>query len=316
MVTCPQCGSEQPDGTAFCDNCGYALGKGGAQPRLGDQNASQDGAPTVVASNNCPSCGASVPPGEDFCPNCGGQLVGNTGQSAGSMPEPRIPQQQPEPRPSGSQAGHMLTCPSCGAQLAPDSIFCDMCGARLDAADQSQSGSSQPSEQEQWQQPQPRPEEKSSWQEQQQGRGQQQAWQQQQVQAQGQQQSWQQQQQPQPRPQPVPVGGGMQARLVVQGTNVTLPFPPGKNEVILGREDPVSGIFPDIDLTDHGGDEGGVSRQHARIYTQSGQFYIEDLKSVNYTFVNQQKVLPEQPQALNNGDEIRLGRVKLTFQRI
>ena len=119
MVTCPQCGSEQPDGTAFCDNCGYALGKGGAQPRLGDQNASQDGAPTVVASNNCPSCGASVPPGEDFCPNCGGQLVGNTGQSAGSMPEPRIPQQQPEPRPSGSQAGHMLTCPSCGAQLAP-----------------------------------------------------------------------------------------------------------------------------------------------------------------------------------------------------
>jgi pSer/pThr/pTyr-binding forkhead associated (FHA) protein len=86
--------------------------------------------------------------------------------------------------------------------------------------------------------------------------------------------------------------------------------------VIIGREDPVSGHFPDIDLTDHGGDEGGVSRKHARIYTESGQFYIEDLKSVNFTYVNRQKLPPRQPQPLNNGDEIRLGNVKLTFQRM
>jgi len=99
----------------------------------------------------------------------------------------------------------------------------------------------------------------------------------------------------------------------VQGTNATLPFPPGKTEVIVGREDPVSGIFPDIDLTDHGGDEGGVSRRHARIFVQGPQFFIEDLDSTNYTYVNQQRLTPRQPHPLNSEDEVRFGRVKLNF---
>jgi len=99
----------------------------------------------------------------------------------------------------------------------------------------------------------------------------------------------------------------------VQGTNATLPFPPGKTEIIVGREDPVSGIFPGIDLTDHGGDEGGVSRQHARIFAQGTQVFIEDLNSTNYTYINQQKLTPGQPHPLNSGDEVRFGRVKLTF---
>jgi pSer/pThr/pTyr-binding forkhead associated (FHA) protein len=102
-------------------------------------------------------------------------------------------------------------------------------------------------------------------------------------------------------------------RLVVSGTNVTLPFPPGKSEFIIGREDPVSGVFPEIDLTDHGGDEGGVSRQHARIFLQGSQVLIEDLNSTNYTYVNQQRLTPGQPQPLNDGDEVRFGRVKLVY---
>jgi len=101
--------------------------------------------------------------------------------------------------------------------------------------------------------------------------------------------------------------------MVVQGTNAKLPFPPGKTEIIIGREDPVSGVFPDIDLTDHGGDEGGVSRQHARIFVQGSQVFIEDLNSTNYTHINQQKLMPGQPHPLNSGDEVRLGRVKLVF---
>jgi pSer/pThr/pTyr-binding forkhead associated (FHA) protein len=104
-----------------------------------------------------------------------------------------------------------------------------------------------------------------------------------------------------------------QCGLAVQDTNVRLPFPPGKTELVVGREDPVSGIFPAIDLTDHGGDEGGVSRKHARIFIQGIQVFIEDLNSTNYTYVNQQKLAPEHPHQLNDGDEIRLGRVKLDF---
>jgi pSer/pThr/pTyr-binding forkhead associated (FHA) protein len=101
--------------------------------------------------------------------------------------------------------------------------------------------------------------------------------------------------------------------MVVQGTNATLPFPPGKTELIVGREDPVSGIFPDIDLTDHGGDEGGVSRRHARIFVEGSDLFIEDLNSTNYTYVNQQKLTPGQPHPLNSEDEVRFGRVKLIF---
>jgi pSer/pThr/pTyr-binding forkhead associated (FHA) protein len=102
-------------------------------------------------------------------------------------------------------------------------------------------------------------------------------------------------------------------KLVVQGTNATLPFPAGKTEIFVGREDPVSGVFPDIDLTDHGGDEGGVSRKHARVFVQGDQVYIEDLNSTNYTYVNQQKITPGQPHPLSDGDELRFGRVKVNY---
>jgi hypothetical protein len=121
---------------------------------------------------------------------------------------------------------------------------------------------------------------------------------------------------PAPVPAPPPIDSpdeAIQGCLVVQGTNATLPFPPGKTEIVVGREDPVSGVFPAIDLTDHGGDAGGVSRQHARIFIQGTRVSIEDLNSTNYTYVNQQKLMPEQPYHLNDGDEIRLGRVKLDF---
>jgi pSer/pThr/pTyr-binding forkhead associated (FHA) protein len=99
----------------------------------------------------------------------------------------------------------------------------------------------------------------------------------------------------------------------VQTTNTPLTFPPGKTEVIIGREDPVSGIFPDIDLTDHNGEEGGVSRQHARALVQGDQVFIEDLNSTNYTYVNQQRLVPGQPHPLSDGDEILMGRVKLIY---
>ena len=88
----------------------------------------------------------------------------------------------------------------------------------------------------------------------------------------------------------------------------------GKSEILIGREDPVSNIYPDVDLTPHGGEEGGVSRLHAKIFLQNGQYMIEDENSTNFTFVNKQKLAPKTPTPINNGDEIRLGRVALKFQ--
>jgi hypothetical protein len=114
-------------------------------------------------------------------------------------------------------------------------------------------------------------------------------------------------------PQGYPPPAVAPGRLVVQDTNASLPFPPGKTEFVVGREDAASSVFPDVDLLDHGGEEGGVSRRHARIFVQDNQIFIEDLNSTNYTYVNQQILVPEQPHPLNDGDEIQLGRIKLDF---
>jgi uncharacterized Zn finger protein (UPF0148 family) len=102
-------------------------------------------------------------------------------------------------------------------------------------------------------------------------------------------------------------------RLVVDTSGAEIPLPPG-SELLIGREDPVSGIFPDVDMTPHGGEEGGVSRRHARLLVSNGQYAIEDLDSTNYTFVNRQKIAPHTRQPLRDGDEIRLGRVGLVLR--
>jgi pSer/pThr/pTyr-binding forkhead associated (FHA) protein len=91
---------------------------------------------------------------------------------------------------------------------------------------------------------------------------------------------------------------------------------PTGDELLIGREDPVSGIFPDVDLTPHGGDEGGVSRQHARLFVQGSDYSIEDLDSTNFTFVNKQKLAPKTRQPVSDGDEIRLGRVTLILRTV
>jgi pSer/pThr/pTyr-binding forkhead associated (FHA) protein len=101
--------------------------------------------------------------------------------------------------------------------------------------------------------------------------------------------------------------------VVISSSGAELEFG-GKSQLLIGREDPISGVFPQIDMTSHGGVEGGVSRQHARISKQGAGWVIEDLNSTNYTFVNRQRLTPRQQHPLNDADEIRLGKVVLTFR--
>jgi hypothetical protein len=102
-------------------------------------------------------------------------------------------------------------------------------------------------------------------------------------------------------------------RLVIPGTNINFPLDPSKVDIVVGREDPIGSIYPDIDLTDFGGDKSGVSRQHARITLQANQYYITDLQSTNFTYVNQQRLAPNLPTPLHDGDEIKFGKLKMFF---
>jgi pSer/pThr/pTyr-binding forkhead associated (FHA) protein len=89
---------------------------------------------------------------------------------------------------------------------------------------------------------------------------------------------------------------------------------PVKDEVVIGREDPISEIFPDLDLTGFGGMEKGVSRKHAVIHRSGADYTVEDMGSTNGTYVNRKKVLPNVPQAIKPGDELRFGKLAFSFK--
>lgn len=89
---------------------------------------------------------------------------------------------------------------------------------------------------------------------------------------------------------------------------------PAKDEVVIGREDPISEVFPDLDLTEMGGTENGVSRKHAVIHRSATGYTIEDMGSTNGTYVNKKRVQPNAPQAIKPGDEVRFGKLSFSLQ--
>jgi formate dehydrogenase maturation protein FdhE len=53
---CPSCGTQNPEGVKFCQDCGSPLGAAGVR--------------------HCASCGAELAPGTRFCGGCGAQQEG------------------------------------------------------------------------------------------------------------------------------------------------------------------------------------------------------------------------------------------------
>ncbi len=83
----------------------------------------------------------------------------------------------------------------------------------------------------------------------------------------------------------------------------------GPSEASLGRCDQRNKIFPQIDLTAENPKQT-VHRRHARIFFREGRWYLKEEPGVrNGTFVNGQRLKPEEPVSLNDGDRIQLSRV-------
>lgn len=106
----------------------------------------------------------------------------------------------------------------------------------------------------------------------------------------------------------------MLARLVIISTGAELPLP-DQEEITVGREDPSSGIFPDVDLTPYGGEEGGVSRRHARMLFVNDEYFVEDLQSTNFTKLDGQRLPAHVRERLEDGARIDFGRVATIFRR-
>ncbi len=109
------------------------------------------------------------------------------------------------------------------------------------------------------------------------------------------------------------------AKLMIVATGELEPtsFRLEKNENLLGRRDPMSNIFPEVDLSKYD-PQTKISRRHARIWREGNSFLVEDLGSSNGTTLlpalnDSIRLLPHQPHSLTNGDKIRLGDTTLHF---
>ena len=109
------------------------------------------------------------------------------------------------------------------------------------------------------------------------------------------------------------------AKLIVDGTSElqTPFFTLEKNDTLLGRRDPLSNIFPEVDLSRFD-PQTKISRRHARIMRDGRSFLVEDLGSSNGTMIvpsamDAFRLEAHKPHALANGDRIRIGDTTLHF---
>ncbi len=109
------------------------------------------------------------------------------------------------------------------------------------------------------------------------------------------------------------------AKLIIEGTSeLTTPaFSLQKDENLVGRRDPMSNIFPEIDLSKYD-PQTKISRRHARIWRDGMNFLVEDLGSSNGTVLATMKtdslrLVPHMPHVLLSGDKLKIGDTTLHF---
>ncbi|MCB0163157.1 MAG: FHA domain-containing protein [Anaerolineae bacterium] len=87
---------------------------------------------------------------------------------------------------------------------------------------------------------------------------------------------------------------------------------PVDKTIHLGRIDPALGVYPEIDFTSDGPEAKSVSRRHASISRTDKGILVEDLGSVTGTFVNSERLAPFLPEILDDGDELQLGKLRVS----
>ncbi len=231
---------------------------------------------------HCSSCQEENVDDAIFCSGCGASLETGLATPTGAnvqreMAAPQRPVisggEAPE-APWSGPASVMVACAACGSINALDAVFCGNCGSRLVPPEKDTTATDRIS--------------------------------------------------PTAMPSSTGVAASMTAspateppppehpRLVVADSGMYFDIS-GRIDLVIGRVDPISQIFPEIDLTAHGGDEGGVSRKHCRITLAGNQFFVEDLNSSNGTCIGAARLSPGVRTALNNGDQLRVGKLLLNF---
>jgi CRP-like cAMP-binding protein len=91
-------------------------------------------------------------------------------------------------------------------------------------------------------------------------------------------------------------------------------FPVFKSDSLIGRYDSVTGMTPDVDLTNEDSARN-ISRRHARILLRDGKpFVAEEIGTMNGTYLNGHKLATGVLTPISDGDELTLCRLTLNFR--
>jgi hypothetical protein len=95
----------------------------------------------------------------------------------------------------------------------------------------------------------------------------------------------------------------------IGGKQFTLPV---EENLVIGRVSYLPGdAQPDVSLNPYEAEEKGVSRQHIRITRKHDLIYVADAGSTNGSFLNGMRLNCNSERVLRNGDELRLGHLKI-----
>jgi CRP-like cAMP-binding protein len=91
-------------------------------------------------------------------------------------------------------------------------------------------------------------------------------------------------------------------------------FPVFKGDSLIGRYDSVTGMTPDVDLTNEDSARN-ISRRHARLLVRDGKpFVAEEIGTMNGTYLNGHKLATGVLTPIADGDELTLCRLTLNFR--
>jgi len=110
----------------------------------------------------------------------------------------------------------------------------------------------------------------------------------------------------------------MFTHLRIQVTDTAFPkimVVPVKHRIVLGRSDEDDPTHrPDVDFLSCNALRNGISRSHAMIETSNNnEIHLIDLDSRNGTFLNDEQLIPNQAVMIKDGDQVQLGRLKMTI---
>ena len=83
-MRCTRCGSENPSGSRFCENCGAVLQ---AEERRAPQPVPVRRDTAAINNRICPNCGSLIEDGAPFCVNCGQSMYEVRGGGGGIVYE-------------------------------------------------------------------------------------------------------------------------------------------------------------------------------------------------------------------------------------